>query len=224
MGFTLVDLHSGYDKELLAIAGQSGHTAITLEDVHAAQAAFWNAWGQGDATRTWEPTLAADQALSLEIDRQICARLGIIDPAVVAHVNRRSHELFNDTRTYTLFPDVLEALEALRRAVPQLGILSNWGWRLPELCDRLGLAPFFDFIVTSARIGATKPNPRIFHEALRLGGSDPARTLHVGDSLSADVRGAQALGITGVLLDRRGTARPEGYAVVRDLREVLGLL
>jgi hypothetical protein len=38
------------------------------------------------------------------------------------------------------------------------------------------------------------------------------------------VRGAQALGITGVLVDRTGAVEPDGYPVVRDLAGVLALL
>ena len=93
--------------------------------------------------------------------------------------------------------------------MPRLGILSNWGWHLPELCEQLGLASYFDFIVVSARVGCSKPNPCIFREMLRQAGTTPERTLHVGDSLSADVHGAQAVGITGVLVDRAGTVQPE---------------
>ena len=224
MGFTLVDLHSGFDRELLAIVHQAGYTTLTLDDIHAAMRAFWAESDQADVTRNWSPSPEADQAFSLEIDRQICARLGVTDPAIVAAANRRSQELFNAIETVTVYPDVFGALEALRRAVPRLGILSNWGWNLPELCQRLGLAPYFDFIVPSARVGANKPNARIFRAALEAGNAEPSRMLHVGDNLAADVRGAQALGITGVLLDRRGTAQPDGYPVVRDLREVLALL
>lgn len=223
MGFTLVTMHSGYDAYLAELATQTG-TPTTLDDVHAAMNRFWAHWVPEDATRVWEPSLEADQAWSLEIDRRVMGYLGITDPALIAQANARSHELFNDPKTYTIFPEVFEALAGLRAAVPRLGILSNWGWHLPELCDRLGLASYFDFIVTSARVGANKPNARIFHEAIAQGSSVPARTLHVGDSLSADVRGAQAVGITGVLLDRQGAIQPDGCPVVRDLREVLGLL
>ena len=40
MGFTLVNLDSGYDRTLLAMAHDTGHS-ITLDDIRAAQRAFW---------------------------------------------------------------------------------------------------------------------------------------------------------------------------------------
>ncbi len=223
MGFTLVSIRSGLDAYLAEMLTAAGYPT-TLDDVHAAQARFWEAWLPEDAVRVWAPSLEADQAWSLEIDRRILDYLGVTDPALIRRANVRSNELFNDLATYTVYPEVFEALAALRRAVPRLGVLSNWGWRLPDLCERLGFGPYFDFVITSARIGAAKPNPRIFHAALAQGQSEPGRTLHVGDNLLADVRGAQAAGITGVLLDRSGTVQPDGYPAVRNLTEVLDLL
>lgn len=223
MGFTLVDLHSGYDGMLLAMAQDAGHS-ISLDDIHAAQHAFWQEFTAEDATRTWEPTIANDDAIGQEIDRRICRKLGITDAAFLVELRLQARRVFHDPATYTIFPEVFETLQALRRTVPRLGILSNWGWHLPELCEQLGLASYFDFIVVSARVGCSKPNPCIFREMLRQAGTSPERTLHVGDSLSADVRGAQAVGITGVLIDRAGTVQSDGYPVVRDLSGVLALL
>lgn len=223
MGFTLVDLNSQLDLELRKLAGRAG-LDISLEDVRAAQRAFWREWVQQDAMRLWEPSIAADQAESFEISRQICLRLGITDPTLHAEAYAYSQQVFHDPATFHVFPDVFEALAALRAVVPTLGVISNWGWWLPELCAELGLAGYFDFIITSARVGAAKPNPAIFQAALTLSGSNPENTLHVGDSLYADVRGAQAVGITGVLLDRAARAEPDDYPLVHRLDEVLSLL
>ena len=223
MGFTLVNLDSGYDRTLLAMAHDAGHS-ITLDDIRAAQRAFWQEYDVESLTHTWEPTIENDDAIGQEIDRRICAKLGITDAAFLAKLRLHARRAFHDPATYTVFPEVFDTLKALRRTVPRLGILSNWGWHLPELCEQLGLASYFDFIVVSARVGCSKPNPCIFREMLRQAGTTPERTLHVGDSLSADVRGAQAVGITGVLVDRAGTVQQDGYPVVRDLAGVLALL
>ena len=220
MGFTLVNMDGSYGRTLLQMADDAGYS-ITLDDVRAASRAHWRVQDVQNAVQTWEPSIEADEAVGYEIDRGICAHLGITDAAFVAELHRRARVIYRDPTRYTIFPDVLDTLIALRRAVPRLGIVSNWDWRLPELCERLGLASYFDFIVVSARVGCSKPNPCIFREALRQASAMPERALHVGDSLAADVRGAQVVGITGVLVDRAGTAAPGDYPVVRDLREVL---
>jgi putative hydrolase of the HAD superfamily len=223
MGFTLVEIHSQLDQVLLELAGRAGLTR-TLDEVHTAQHEAWSAWIAGDAERLWTPSLAADEATSLAIDRSICLRLGITDQALHLEASQRARAMYRQTGTYTIFPDAWEGLATLRRAVPVLGILSNWGWVLPELCADLGLAPYFDFIITSARVGASKPNARIYQHLLATVGVTPDRILHVGDSLTADVRGAQAMGITGVLIDRPGAAAPGDFPIVRSLGEVARLL
>jgi FMN phosphatase YigB (HAD superfamily) len=169
MGFTLVNLDSGYDRTLLAMAHNVGHS-ITLDAIHSAQHVFWQEFTAEDATRTWEPTIANDDAIGQEIDRRICEKLGITDAAFLAEFHLRARRAFHDPATYTVFPEVCETLKALRRTVPRLGILSNWGWHLPELCEQLGLASYFDFIVVSARVGCSKPAPGR-HDA----GTHPAR-------------------------------------------------
>lgn len=216
MGFTLVDLHSGVDLMLLDL-GRRVRPELTLDEVQAAQRRFWDAWNVTDADRVWEPSLAADMAESREIDAGILHLLGIDDPAIIDEACSESRRRFSDLATYTIYPDVIPALEALRASVPVLGILSNWGWHLPELCASLGLDRYFDFIVTSARVGAAKPNARIFRHALEMCGCEPARALHAGDSLVADVRGAEAVGMTGVLLDRNGSSNGVGRPVVQEL-------
>lgn len=223
MGFTLVNLNSGVDRMLLAL-GQRMRPELTLDEVHAAQRQFWDYWNAADADRVWEPSLAADIAESREIDAGILHLLGIDDPAIIDEATAESRRRYADIATYTIFPDVIPALEALRTSVPVLGVLSNWGWHLPELCASLGLDRYVDFIVTSARVGAAKPNARIFHHALEMCRCDPSRVLHVGDSLVADVRGAEAVGMTGVLLDRSGTSNGVGCLVVRELTELPRLI
>ena len=63
-----------------------------------------------------------------------------------------------------------------------LSATRHHGWQFPSL-------------VTSEFARAYKPRAEIFHAALNLMQANPSSVLHVGDSLSADVRGAQALGI-----------------------------
>jgi putative hydrolase of the HAD superfamily len=78
--------------------------------------------------------------------------------------------------------------------------------------------------VASAEIGAAKPDPEIFLHALGLAGVEPARALHVGDTLRADVEGARAVGIRPVFLTRAGERGPDEVATIASLAELPGLL
>lgn len=72
-----------------------------------------------------------------------------------------------------------------------------------ELChEGEGPAVTVGAILDSAVVGHDKPDPAIFHLALeRLGGIDPQRAVHVGDSVVADVHGARGAGLHALHYD-----------------------
>jgi putative hydrolase of the HAD superfamily len=49
-----------------------------------------------------------------------------------------------------------------------------------------------------------KPAPAIFHAALEAAGCRPDQAVHIGDSLTHDIAGAQGVGIRSIWLNRRG--------------------
>ena len=92
-------------------------------------------------------------------------------------------------------------LESLRERRLKTGLVSN-AFDPPDLLHgdlrRMGLAERLDAAVFSSEVGKRKPHPLIFEVALQRLGVVPERALFVGDSLSADVAGADALGMTTV--------------------------
>jgi putative hydrolase of the HAD superfamily len=90
-------------------------------------------------------------------------------------------------------PGVVETLERLA-ARTRLAVVANWDSSLREQLDRLGLDRYFDAVVTSAEVGAAKPDPAIFLAALRRLDVEPARAVHVGDE-PIDEEGALAAGM-----------------------------
>ena len=71
-----------------------------------------------------------------------------------------------------------------------------------EICQ-VGPGPLTDVvaIVDSTSIGIAKPDPRIFDPAIEALGKARDRTLYVGDTVHADVLGAEAAGMAVVQLD-----------------------
>jgi putative hydrolase of the HAD superfamily len=119
------------------------------------------------------------------------------------------------------FSDALGALPRLRERGARLVVVSNWDVSLHELLDRVGLAPYLDGIVTSAEVGARKPDPAIFERALGLAGVPASEALHVGDTLAEDVAGARNAGIEPVLIVRDGGAAPDRVRTIRSLLELV---
>jgi len=124
---------------------------------------------------------------------------------------------------FTPFPDVEAALAALRQLGLRVVIASNWDWSLPQWVEATGLDRLVDGTASSAVVGAPKPAPDVFREALRVAGVGADEAIHVGDSLEGDVHGARAAGLRAVLLQRDGEA-PGDVESIRSLAELPSLL
>ena len=85
--------------------------------------------------------------------------------------------------------------------------VSNSDGRAEEHLVLTGTREGLEFVVDSQRVGVEKPDPGIFHIALRRMGVPPGRTLYVGDIRRSTKRGARGAGIHFVLIDPSG-----GYA------------
>jgi putative hydrolase of the HAD superfamily len=148
---------------------------------------------------------------------RMCEHLGVPPPSPFA-----AAELFHRFASgdaYEVYPEVPGVLTALRAEGVRLGVVSNWDGRLPKVLEELGLAPFLDSVTWSAKVGAEKPDPRIFLHALGELGVDPADALHVGDGRLEDVEGAVAVGMRALHLTRN-----TGGGDLRDLAPLPGLV
>ena len=90
--------------------------------------------------------------------------------------------------------------------------------------QRTGLASYGVPVYASSSLPAAKPEARAFHHVCAELGVDPASTVMVGDSLRHDVRGAQAAGLQGVLVDRSGRYRADEVAGVTRVRSLADLV
>ncbi|HZO36012.1 MAG TPA: HAD-IA family hydrolase, partial [Solirubrobacteraceae bacterium] len=102
-------------------------------------------------------------------------------------------------------------------------VVSNWDVSLHEQLAATGITGLVDAAVSSAEVGASKPDPAIFAHALGLAGVGAGEALMVGDSLDADVRGAQRSGIAAVLVERSG-ADGGGAEAIASLAELVRLV
>ncbi len=105
------------------------------------------------------------------------------------------------------YVDAEPTLAALAAAGIKVAVVSNVGIDITELFAVHGFAPYLDAIVLSCKVGALKPDPRIFTAALAQLGASPGETLMVGDSATADA-GAVGVGMRTLLLPTvRGPVR-----------------
>jgi len=137
------------------------------------------------------------QNLSPVISGALAAVAGI--PAerakqLVPHVR----STFVDPRHWRLFEDVVPCLQALTTVGWKHVVLSNHVPELPGLIEALDLGPHVTETFTSAMLGYEKPHPQSFKAVLRAYPS--AQAVMVGDNYSADVQGAEASGLSAILV------------------------
>jgi len=127
---------------------------------------------------------------------------------------------------WRVFPEVPDALAALRARRLRLALVSNFDQRLVALVAGLGLAPLLDAVVHSTAAGAAKPDPAIFRVALARLAVDPGDALHAGDDVDRDVAGARAAGLHAVLVDRdaRSSPLPDDALRITRLDELAGVV
>lgn len=120
---------------------------------------------------------------------------------------------------FSVYEDVLYALDKLKNKNMKLGVISNWDSSLHKILQSLHLDSYFDFIIASLEFGREKPDPKIFNFALEEAKVSSQDALHIGDSFEDDYLGAKNAGWHAILIDREGVYQdvPE---VICDLRHL----
>jgi putative hydrolase of the HAD superfamily len=130
---------------------------------------------------------------------------------------RCTRERYVDARFgWAVFPDTAPALERLHAQGWRHVLVSNHVPELPLLVDALGLGEWFEAVLTSATTGYEKPHPEAFAMARRAAG-EADRIWMVGDNYDADVAGAEAVGIPGVLARTSDTRAQRSVSTLDEL-------
>jgi putative hydrolase of the HAD superfamily len=106
----------------------------------------------------------------------------------------------------------------------RLGVVSNNFGNTRGWCEEYGLLPSLDVVMDSTVVGAWKPDPRIFHQALSALEVPPESAVYTGDSYSDDMVGAKQAGmLTAWLIGEEQKACPDVSVVDVRLAEIKAL-
>jgi len=121
-----------------------------------------------------------------------------------------------------LMPGSKEILDYIQTRGHRLHILTN-GFREVQhrKLDGSGLRKYFDGVFTSEEIGVGKPHPEAFMRALTHVQAHPSSSWMIGDSLEADILGAEQVGLTTVLY--HPADRPKPLAPQHTITHLLDL-
>ena len=148
---------------------------------------------------------------------------GIHDTDLADHLSE--DYVYWSPRIVRLVPGTMELLEYLKPKY-HLHLITNGFQEVQHTkLSGSGLEPYFETLTVSEEVGVKKPNPEIFHYALRKAGAKAEDSLMIGDEMAVDIDGARAAGMD-TLLFHPTEDRVEGECTyeVRSLMEIIGLL
>jgi HAD superfamily hydrolase (TIGR01509 family) len=191
---------------------------------HAGDPEVWLHEAWGNLGRDGDPaaTLGGDYSPAVDFLDQLWEEARVVDPEnerdrdpekhrevfdrVIAAVPGLDLELADALyqimhRQWDVYDDVLPVLKALRDKGVRVAMLSNVGFDLSPTLARTGVDELLDGVVMSYAVGAVKPDPAIFQNALDTLGLPASEVLMVGDAWQDDA-GAAALGVRTLILPR----------------------
>lgn len=132
-------------------------------------------------------------------------------------------------RALVLRPEIERTLRELRARGYPIGLVSNCTEDVALVWPETSLAPLVDYAVFSATAGCMKPDREIYELVCDGLAVEPSACLFVGDGANDELAGAQAVGMTAVLLTEDGVARWDGLegwpgVSIRSIPDVLRLL
>jgi putative hydrolase of the HAD superfamily len=208
---TLIRLPRGAACHYVEVAARHG-TDIPLEAMAAAFRAAWEEISAPPEIRTPRPD--DDRGWWRDLVGHVLDRCAV--PPSALDRDAYFAELYSEfvrPGVWAVYPEAQAVLTCLAGRF-QLGIISNFDGRLRTVLAELGLAPFFQHVIISSEVGADKPAPWIFEEALRRAGVRAAEAWHVGDEPECDWEGGARAGLQVFKLQRPQNSLRDFLAVL----------
>lgn len=124
---------------------------------------------------------------------------GIHDTALADHLSE--DYVYWSPRIVRLVSGTMDLLEYLKPNY-HLHLITNGFQEVQDTKLSLsGMKPYFETLTVSEEVGVKKPNPEIFHYALRKAKATAEESLMIGDEMAVDIDGARAAGINQVFFN-----------------------
>ena len=169
---------------------------------------------------------------TFQVLKELLAEKGYTDvPDTVIRESLDAHYAVTQ-KNWQLEDDAIDCLNTLQQQKYKLGLLSNAGDHrdVLQLVEKFNIGPYFDFIETSAGCGYRKPHQKIFQLALEETGARGEEVVMVGDTLDADILGANRMDMYSIWITRRTDFPPndtlpiQPRAIIKTLGELPNLL
>ena len=169
----------------------------------------------------------ADQITKDELNRtrflKPLEHYGIHDIELADHLSE--DYVYWSPRIVRLVPGTMELLDYLKPKY-HLNLITNGFQEVQHTkLSGSGMEPYFETLTVSEEVGVKKPNPEIFHYALRKAQASAEESLVIGDEMAVDIDGARAAGINQIFFNPSGMeVEGERTFEVKSLLEIKEIL
>lgn len=190
---TLLELYEAYQLKSLGLNSSSEF----IERYTANNHNLWQQYHLGEITK---------EKLRQDRFRNTFLELGV-KPELIPIEFEEDYVRISPTKT-NLFEGAEKVLTYLQNKY-QLHIISN-GFKETTLTkmDLSGLNPYFTNVIISEDVGINKPDKLIFEHAITKADAKVEQSIMIGDSLEADIRGAQNFGMKAIFFNPLNITQP----------------
>lgn len=123
-----------------------------------------------------------------------------------------------------LFEGTIEILEYLNKSYA-LHIITN-GFEEAQIkkLKNSKIEGFFKTVTNSEMVGVKKPNPKIFNFALKAANAKAHQSVMIGDSIEADIEGAEGVGMQTIFFDSKDQIGTYSKLKINKLEQLKQLL
>lgn len=166
--------------------------------------------------------LPDENAFRCSLIQTILAEDGI---HIDAEQAQQAQHYFDSARmgAFTFFPGVKEMLTDLRKHYKLVVITNGPIFSQHPKLKATQMDEWVDHIIVGGEEPEEKPAASIFQKALNLVDIKPEEALHIGDSLAADIAGANNIGILSVWVNATGASNPTEITPNFEIRETVEL-
>lgn len=197
-------------EKILTENNISIHLSDFLEVYVPANFAFWKLYREEKITK---------EELRYQRLKSVFDKLGL---SVADHmIDKISEEyiLYLSSHNH-LFKNAVEILEYLKPKY-KLHIITNGFQEIQTKKLRNSkIDSYFEHVIDSEMAGVKKPNPIIFELALNLAEVSPQNALMIGDSVEADIMGAQTSGLHTIHFRAHNEPLHNLCPIIQDLSEI----
>jgi putative hydrolase of the HAD superfamily len=204
---TLMELYQHYKLDELGLSSAEEFILNYTLNNHA----LWADYHLGKISK---------ELLRAERFKRTFVQMGIL-PELVPLQFEEDYVRLSPTKT-NLFEGSLKVLEYLKQRY-QLHIITN-GFKETTITkmNLSGLNPYFQHVIISEDVGFNKPHPNVFQYAIDKANASLEESVMIGDSLEADIYGAQQFGMEAIFFNPLRKKKPAD--VTREIYHLEELL